>query len=402
VIRRRQHPRRQPPAVHRPKPPAPETPAEVLERIEAAGPYPTDSLGRPIEDGVNGWVDPEPAPPLSKLQVARLEALTAQWERQVRLEGPADATLLYAAPKPPPPPRRDRIDAGIRRAADASREAAALPPPTSREAPVMDLSEDPLPAADEPDEVVYSTETPEPPRVVRDWVSRHDDRSRNFDVAARLRTAVPLQDRRWQIGPVFDQGTTPPLSVHDASGCVGMATAAAANVIAKSLGIGIKPPSVDGPALLSKADALALYARAQELDHVSGEAYAGTSVLAGMKAGQEAGLWPGYLWAFGTKSIAQAVLQVGPVVIGIPWMTGMEDPDSQGIITPTGEDAGGHALAVVGLIVSRPGGPWFELQQSRGPALGDGGRVLIHHRYLTKLLAGRGEAAIPIPPGGLS
>lgn len=26
----------------------------------APKPWPTDSLGRPIEDGVNGWIDPEP------------------------------------------------------------------------------------------------------------------------------------------------------------------------------------------------------------------------------------------------------------------------------------------------------------------------------------------------------
>ena len=50
--------------------------------------------------------------------------------------------------------------------------------------------------------------------MLRDWASRHDPRSRDFDVKARLKARVPVQDRVWQIGPVFDQGTTPPLSLH--------------------------------------------------------------------------------------------------------------------------------------------------------------------------------------------
>jgi hypothetical protein len=220
--------------------------------------------------------------------------------------------------------------------------------------------------------------------VIRDWSSRHDERSRGFDVSDRLSGRVPLQDKLWPVGPIFDQGTTPPLSLHDASGCVGMAAAAAANVLG---------------ATLSKDDALALYDRAQHLDQVSGEAYAGTSVLAGMKAGQEQALWPGYVWAFGTRPLAQALMQVGPAVIGIPWFTGMETPDAGGVIRPTGQPAGGHCMALVGLVTSRAGGPYFVAQQSRGPKVGDHGLVLIQHKDLARLLAGIGEAAIPVPPG---
>jgi len=331
-----------------------------------------------------------PAPALSKERIAKLEALTAVWMRDVRVGGPGpDDTLLYAAPKPPPPPS---VEAGIRRAIDTAKE---LPQPAT-------LSVDSAGTQD----VAGTGSKPEPqaapgpaesPRVVRDWSSRHDDRSRAFDVSDRIRARVPIQDRLWPIGPVFDQGTTPPLSARDASGCVGMAVAAAGNVHA--VAAGYAPLTTD---YLSKDDALKLYDRAQELDHVSGNAYAGTSVLAGMKAGVEAGLWPEFLWAFGTRDIAQALLQVGPVVIGIPWFTGMEEPDKTGRITIGGDKAGGHAMCLVGILASRPGGPWFVAQQSRGPSVGDGGRVLIHHRDLSRLLAGVGEAAIPVPPGGVA
>jgi hypothetical protein len=292
----------------------------------------------------------EDVPPLSKQRIAKLEAATAIWIREVRQGGPGpDDTLLYASPRKPPPPA----------------PRAALEQPSSSE----------------------------PPTVVRDWVSRHDLRSRGFDVSDRIKVRAPVQDRLWPAGPVFDQGTTPPLSARDASGCVGMAAAAAGNALR------IQEAAAGGPRAvhLTKDDALGLYDRAQDLDHVSGKAYAGTSVLAGMKAGQEQGLWGGYLWAFGTRDIAQAILQVGPVVIGIPWFEGMEDPDPAGVIRPSGKPAGGHALALVGLLASTPGGPWFVAQQSRGATVGDHGRVLIHHRDLSKLLAGVGEAAIPVP-----
>jgi len=380
---RRKHPRRTPPAVHRPPPVAPETPDEVLAR----------ALDVPVPDLA-------PAPPLSKERIARLEALTAVWMRETRIGGPQpDDTLLYAAPKPPPPPARGPLD----------EQYVPEPLPTVDEAPVIvsPLGKDHLAYRTEETLTVDQAEALKAkvagPKVVRDWVSRHDPRSRDFDVKARLRARVPVQDRVWDIGPVFDQGTTPPLSARDASGCVGMAVAAAANVLALHAPIELGAP-LKAAEFLSKDDALALYDRAQELDHVSGKAYAGTSVLAGMLAGREAGLWPEFLWAFGTRDIAQAVLQVGPVVGGIPWDTSLDDPDVHAIVRPGGKPAGGHALAIVGLVMQRGNlaGPFFVLQQSRGPAEGDAGRVYLHHKHLTGLLAGVGEAAIPVPPGGLS
>ena len=359
---RRKHPRRQPPAVHRPAPVAPETPDEVLAR----------ALDVPVPDVV-----PDPAPPLSKERIAKLEALTAVWMREVRVGGPGpDDTLLYSAPKPPPPRREPMIE--------------------------TPSEEQLLPAVDDPPATVdLGPIADSPARVVRDWSSRHDERSLAFDVKARLRARVPVQDRLWETGPIFDQGTTPPLSLHDASGCVGMAVTAAANVLAKAAGG--RPYMATAAGLLSKDDALGLYDRAQELDHVSGKAYAGTSVLAGMLAGREAGLWSEFLWAFGTRDIAQTILQIGPVVIGIPWDTSLDDPDPAGIIRPGGAPAGGHALAVVGLVTKRGNqpGPFFVLQQSRGETEGDRGLVYLHHKHLSALLAGVGEAAIPVPPGGL-
>jgi hypothetical protein len=60
--------------------------------VDSAAPYPTDSLGRPIEDGVNGWIDPEPkapplAPPVSRVSGAigrgLADDLAAKYRRQL-------------------------------------------------------------------------------------------------------------------------------------------------------------------------------------------------------------------------------------------------------------------------------------------------------------------------------
>jgi hypothetical protein len=133
------------------------------------------------------------------------------------------------------------------------------------------------------------------------------------------------------------------------------------------------------------------------------DAVPGTSVLAGMKAGREAGWWDTYLWALGgTQDVAQVLLQLRlAVVIGVPWDSTLEEPDADGVIAPGGTPAGGHSLAVVGLqrtVAGRPG-PFFILQQSRGTSEGQGGLVFIHHRHLALLLGQTGEAAVPLPRG---
>lgn len=234
------------------------------------------------------------------------------------------------------------------------------------------------------------------PSRVLNWTSRHDPRSLEFGVRARLRAPAPLVDRAWPQPPILDQGTSPPLSLHDASGCTGHAAANAANVLELAAWTDISPVT---PALLDSGDAMRLYERAQELDEAPGEDYPGTSILAVMKAGQEAGLWGTYLWAFGTRDVAQAILQVGPVIIGVPWLTKMAEPGPDGLVTVAGESLGGHALCLFAMRMKVAGraGPFFGALQTWGPEVGDGGIIWFHHSDLTRLLRSRGEAAIPLP-----
>lgn len=408
------------------EPPTAPQPAVLDEAWEAAGNEIREVLG--IEPpAVSRETSAEP-PPLRPAQVAALEAATALWVRQVRTEGPADATLLFAAPRPPvPPPAGGRSEPpGL--AAAVARTANVVPPTEEENAAVAEASRRLLEEEAAHDdahalEVARRLEDLRPPSVleyvgpeegrppaatpaarrVTDWASRHDPASLAYPVRDRLAVdRVPLQSILLEHGPILDQGTTPPLTVREASGCVGFAVTAAANALdasTRSVGDRLEPAS-----FLDAEDARVAYRIAQERDEVAGEDYPGTSVLAGMKAGQALGYWDTYLWALrGPRDVAQALLQWrAPVVIGIPWDSQLEAPDPAGIIRPGGRPAGGHALAVIGIRMAVGGssGPYFVVQQSRGTSEGAGGLVYLHHRDLANLLAGLGEAAVPLPRWG--
>lgn len=313
-------------------------------------------------DPVDGAeLDPVDGLPLPAEEDQELAPQLEQWETLADLEASA-RPLLYAAP----PPSRVNGDAV------AADQLEDVEPVGMSRAQAQGFDGAPV-------------------RVMA-WASRHDPASLEFGVRARLRAPAPLVDRVWPQPPILDQGTAPPLSLHDASGCTGHAGVNAANV--RTLAAG----AVEPDELLDGADAMRLYDLAQDRDAWPGDEYPGTSILAVMKAGQDAGLWGTYLWAFGTKDVAQALLQVGPVVIGIPWLSQMAEPGPDGIVTVGGQSLGGHALCLfaIRMKVAGKAGPWFGALQTYGPEVGDGGVIWIHHKDLARLLRSRGEAAIPL------
>lgn len=70
--------------------------------------------------------------------------------------------------------------------------------------------------------------------------------------------------------------------------------------------------------------------------------YYGTSVRAGAKALASRGKLSSYAWAFSLKPALQWVLAKGPVVLGTNWYEGMFTPDANGLVTISGDVAGGH------------------------------------------------------------
>jgi hypothetical protein len=115
----------------------------------------------------------------------------------------------------------------------------------------------------------------------------------------------------------------------------------------------------------------------------------GTSVRAGAKVFQKHGFLDTYGWAFDIEPAVAWLQEHGPLVAGISWYTGFDDPDPQGFIKKTGSDEGGHCVCLLGWNQTR--GAIYGIN-SWGPTWGPlRGRFWISGEDFEKLLAEGGE-----------
>lgn len=213
---------------------------------------------------------------------------------------------------------------------------------------------------------------------------QYDEKSLGYPVRALLGARQP-RSYTWA-HYVTDQGSQ--------GACVGHGCAQEA--AARPRPVFGDPVRAPAPRALLEAMARKAYARAQQLDPWPGEepTYSGTSVLAGMKAGQEAGWWSGYRWALGPGPDAAAqdvILSLGyrgPVIAGTGWRRGMWRPDSDGYLRATGPVEGGHCYLLTGYSVKR------DAVYTPNSWNGDGAGW-ITRSDLVSLLADDGEAVIP-------
>jgi len=145
--------------------------------------------------------------------------------------------------------------------------------------------------------------------------------------------------------------------------------------------------------LVDDLDALDLYRYARTVDAWPGEAYEGTSVLAGAKAMQQRGWLKSYRWAFSEEDLALAVGYKGPAVLGLSWYEGMFEPDADGFLRPSGNVAGGHAILCHGYSRKLDA---YKVHNSWGQDWGVRGEALIAREDMVRLLAEDGEACIPV------
>lgn len=171
-----------------------------------------------------------------------------------------------------------------------------------------------------------------------DWRPRFDPRSLAFRAAAGVKD-LPTTGRLWRHGNVLDQGAE---GACVGFGCVG--------------DLGAEPVPIPD---LNDAYAFGFYNRAQQLDEWPGEAYEGTSVLAGCLTGRERGFWTGFTWAKSAEELAAGIVRTaraggGPAVIGVEWRSDSYDTDDLGVLRATGSVVGGHCLLVIGFIPKAP------------------------------------------------
>ncbi|MCA1570873.1 MAG: hypothetical protein LC798_11250 [Chloroflexi bacterium] len=136
-----------------------------------------------------------------------------------------------------------------------------------------------------------------------------------------------------------------------------------------------------------------VYDSAQFFDEWPGNSYDGTSVRAGAKVLHDWGFIESYLWAFDAQTVMDAVLGIGPVVVGSLWTDAMFTLDAEGFIYYRGSPLGGHAYVVDGANARRG---VFRIRNSWSRSWGRGGRALIDAEDLGRLIADDGEAALAV------
>ena len=201
-----------------------------------------------------------------------------------------------------------------------------------------------------------------------------DERDQLFEVR-KLGIVSPRPSKRtyryWNdSGAWLDQGST--------SSCVGHAWAHYIE---------------DGPIThAGTVDPFIIYQLAQKLDEWPGADYDGTSVRGGARAVHDGGWIEGvYAWAFTVEDIVQALLEVGPVVVGTDWYSGMTEPDEEGFLSMEGALEGGHAYLLNGVNVQKKA---LRMKNSWGREWGDEGRAWISFETFAELLRRNGEACL--------
>lgn len=218
-----------------------------------------------------------------------------------------------------------------------------------------------------------------------DWKPRFDEKSKNYPVRGLMRAAPRRRTKLWIVGPILDQG--------EEGACVGFGWTA--NILAEPFWADITKLPTGYP---KEPQPLAFYTykEAKKVDEYPSEDYEGTSVLAGAKVMQTAGVVASYSWAFSINEIIDGIIARGPVVLGIPWYDSMYEAPN-GVLSVAGEQVGGHCILAVGFIKGSKtfnGEDSVILQNSWGQSWGKQGLAEIRVSDLAKLFAD-GEACFP-------
>lgn len=223
----------------------------------------------------------------------------------------------------------------------------------------------------------------------------HDERSLRF--AHPVLPTSALQPIEWtRRTPILDQGQLGSCTGNALTGVLGTdfnGHTATDTVQVKADGKGV---FTGGTYTLDEDFAVKAYTLNTLLDSFPGQyppTDTGSSSLAAGKTGKLLGLFSGYTHAFSLQAM-QSALQLGPVMIGIPWLQSMFDPQSDGtvVVDQNSGVAGGHELAV-----SAWDGGRFRIDNSWGTSWGAQGSGWIANDDMRWLLGQGGDVLVPTP-----
>lgn len=209
----------------------------------------------------------------------------------------------------------------------------------------------------------------------------HDPRSLRYLVASPARTIVSVEHQR--VIPVLDQG--------DLGSCTGNAATGA---------LGTKPLydalNTAQQQALSETFAREIYSDATHIDPFPGAwptEDTGSDGVSAAKACKTRNLISGYVHAT-SLSAMQAALQDAPVIVGVNWYEGFDNPDSNGLVHVSGDVRGGHEFEVLGLDVDRK---LFHAVNSWGQTWGQRGHFWFSFADMDRLLHEDGDCTQLLP-----
>lgn len=155
----------------------------------------------------------------------------------------------------------------------------------------------------------------------------------------------------------------------------------------------------DGPIPQRKAhppiiDPVSIYKGAQELDEWEGNQYEGTSAGGACKWLQQKGIIKNYWWGFSLDDLLLALYEK-PILFGESWYADMNNPNSDGFVTPTGAFEGGHQTLINGVDFGdkfvRVKNSWGRSKYTGTPTWGKEGHYYLTFENLNKLILDYGD-----------